>query len=337
MIPLAPSRHRLGRPGRPDRAVRRGDRARLHGHPLPQGRTPSTPSTSGAWAAASSAPGSPGSCSAATSTRRTRSSPCRRRCSRWARSPGFFAVPYTIILYPIIFIFMARLWSVSHRHGYVTTADFVRGRYDSRVLSLAVAVTGFVATMPYIALQLVGIQAVLEVVGLGGGGNWLAKDLPLLIAFVLLAAYTYTSGLRAPGGDRVRQGRADLPRDHRRGDLPADHHRRWLGGASSAPPRRRWPPPTRPPASRTARSSPATGQMWAYATLALGSAMALFMYPALGHRDPLLREPHDDPAQRLDPAGVLLRAGPAGPARLGGDRGRHASRSASTASPTRSW
>src|SRR4051795_3101276 len=110
---------------------------------------------------------------------------------------GFFAVPYTIILYPIIFIFMARLWSVSHRHGYVTTADFVRGRYDSRILSLAVAVTGFVATMPYIALQLVGIQAVLDVVGLGGGGNWLAKDAPLLIAFVLLAAYTYTSGLRA--------------------------------------------------------------------------------------------------------------------------------------------
>src|SRR5512146_1745092 len=90
---------------------------------------------------------------------------------------GFFAVPYTIVLYPIIFIFMARLWSVSHRHGYVTTADFVRGRYDDRGLSLAVAVTGFVATMPYIALQLVGIQAVLEVAGLGGGDNIIAKDL----------------------------------------------------------------------------------------------------------------------------------------------------------------
>ena len=90
---------------------------------------------------------------------------------------GFFAVPYTIILYPIIFIFMSRLWSVSHRHGYVTPADFVEGRSGSRVLSLAVAVTGFLAMMPYIALQLVGIQAVLEVVGVGGGGNWDAKDL----------------------------------------------------------------------------------------------------------------------------------------------------------------
>src|ERR687889_1876971 len=111
---------------------------------------------------------------------------------------GFFAVPYTIVLYPIIFIFMARLWSVSHRHGYVTTADFVRGRYDDRTLSLAVAVTGFVATMPYIALQLVGIQAVLEVAGVGGGDNIVAKDAPLFIAFAVLAPFTYSSGLRAP-------------------------------------------------------------------------------------------------------------------------------------------
>src|SRR5207302_9011006 len=108
---------------------------------------------------------------------------------------GFFAVPYTIVLYPIIFVFMARLWSVSHRHGYVTPADFVRGRYDSRGLALAVALTGFVATMPYIALQLVGIQAVLDVMGVGGSGNKLVADLPLLIAFAALAASTYSSGL----------------------------------------------------------------------------------------------------------------------------------------------
>ena len=178
---------------------------------------------------------------------------------------GFFAVPYTIILYPIIFIFMARLWSVSHRHGYVTTADFVRGRYDSRVLSLAVAVTGFVATMPYIALQLVGIQAVLDVVGLGGSGNWLAKDAPLLIAFVLLAAYTYTSGLRAPAVIAFVKDALIylviivaiiyLPHEVRR--LGA-HLRRGAGT--------RWPRPTRPPASRPARSSRAPARRPSRAT-----------------------------------------------------------------------
>ncbi|MDA8193589.1 MAG: sodium:solute symporter [Thermaerobacter sp.] len=109
---------------------------------------------------------------------------------------GFFAVPYTVVVYPIMFVVMPRLWRVSKQHGYVTPADFVRGRYDSSLLALAVAITGIVAVMPYIALQLVGIQAVLAGMGLTGTG--LTKDLPLIIAFAILAAYTYTSGLRAP-------------------------------------------------------------------------------------------------------------------------------------------
>jgi SSS family solute:Na+ symporter len=30
---------------------------------------------------------------------------------------GFFAVPYTVILYPIVLVFLPRLWSVSHRQA----------------------------------------------------------------------------------------------------------------------------------------------------------------------------------------------------------------------------
>ena len=186
------------RPGRPHRAVRARHRHGLLGHAGGAGRRAWSRSTSGAWAGARSAPGSPGSCSAATSTRPTRSSRCRRRCSRPARWPGSSRCPTRSCSTRSSSSSWRRLWSVSHRHGYVTTADFVRGRFGSRGLSLAVAVTGFLATMPYIALQLVGIQAVLEVVGLGGGDNIIAKDLPLFIAFALLAAYTYSGGLRAP-------------------------------------------------------------------------------------------------------------------------------------------
>src|SRR5208283_2155821 len=98
---------------------------------------------------------------------------------------GFFAMPYTIIAYPFVFMVMPRLWSVSHRHGYITAADFVRGRFDSGALALAVAATGILATMPYIALQLVGIQVVLGAMGVQGSG-WMA-DLPLVGAFVILA------------------------------------------------------------------------------------------------------------------------------------------------------
>jgi SSS family solute:Na+ symporter len=104
---------------------------------------------------------------------------------------GFFAVPYTIVLFPMAFIVAPRLWSVAHRHGYVTPADFVRGRHGSPTLALMIAITGIAATMPYIALQLVGIGAVMRTMGISG--EW-----PLVIAFVILAAYTYQSGLRAP-------------------------------------------------------------------------------------------------------------------------------------------
>jgi solute:Na+ symporter, SSS family len=104
---------------------------------------------------------------------------------------GFFALPYTILVFPLVFLVMPRLWAVASKHRHVTAADYVKGRYASRGLASAVAFTGLLATMPYIALQLVGIQFVLG--GLGIEGEW-----PLVIAFAILAAYTYTSGLRAP-------------------------------------------------------------------------------------------------------------------------------------------
>ncbi|MGH7293957.1 MAG: sodium:solute symporter, partial [Polyangiaceae bacterium] len=55
---------------------------------------------------------------------------------------GFFAMPYTIVAFPLFFVVMPRLWSVSHARGYITGADFVRGRFESPLLALAVALTG---------------------------------------------------------------------------------------------------------------------------------------------------------------------------------------------------
>ena len=104
---------------------------------------------------------------------------------------GFFALPYTIIVYPFVFAIMPMLWKVAHKNGYVTAADVVLGTYRSRGLELAVALTGMLATMPYIALQLIGIGVVIKAMGLSG--EW-----PIIAAFIILALYTYSSGLRAP-------------------------------------------------------------------------------------------------------------------------------------------
>lgn len=108
-----------------------------------------------------------------------------------AGAMGFFAVPYAVIAYPYMMLVLPRLWTVCHRHGYITFADFVAGRYGNRWLTVAIALTGILALMPYIALQLVGMRVVIGALGVTG-------DWPLGVAFVILAAYTYSSGLRAP-------------------------------------------------------------------------------------------------------------------------------------------
>ena len=61
---------------------------------------------------------------------------------------GFFAVPYTIAVFPLVMFTAARMWSVCHEHGYATAADFVRGRHGSAILALLVAITGVVAVPP---------------------------------------------------------------------------------------------------------------------------------------------------------------------------------------------
>ena len=113
-----------------------------------------------------------------------------------AGATGFFAIPYGMLAYPLLFIGFARLWSVARRHGYVTAADFVRGRFGSRSLALAVAITGIAATIPYIALQLFGLQVVIAALGIQTlPGLAAVPNSALLIAFLFLAFYTYSSGL----------------------------------------------------------------------------------------------------------------------------------------------
>ena len=181
---------------------------------------------------------------------------------------GFFAIPYTIMVYPILFIVFPRLWSVAHKHGYITSADFVRGRFGNRWLALAIALTGILATMPYIALQLVGIQVVTRRDGhRDHRPQWRSSA---------------DHRLRHPGGlhlhvrptrtgdDRHRQGRADLRHRDRRGHRGTAPSRRLRQGVRADP---------RGQAAACPTAAGSLGSFSAYATLALGSALALFLYP----------------------------------------------------------
>ncbi len=181
---------------------------------------------------------------------------------------GFFALPYTIIVYPLVFLILPRMWSVAHKHNFITAGDFVQGRYGNRWLALAVAMTGIVATMPYIALQLLGLQVVIGAMGVGTVGVY--GDLPLIIAFVILAAFTYTSGLRAPAMIAVvKDTLIYITVLAMVIVIPIE-----LGGYGKMF--------AMIPPAKLLLAGPKDGnlgQFSAYATLALGSAFALFLYP----------------------------------------------------------
>jgi SSS family solute:Na+ symporter len=178
---------------------------------------------------------------------------------------GFFAVPYAVIAYPYMMLVLPRLWTVCHRHGYVTFADFVKGRYGNRWLTVAIALTGVLALMPYIALQLVGIRVVIGALGIQG--EW-----PLAAAFVILAAYTYSSGLRAPAVIAIVKdvmlyvmvlaALVIIP-------IKLGGYARVFELASQAL-------ATHHPAGTIFLRQ---GQFAAYSTLAIGSAVALMLYP----------------------------------------------------------
>jgi len=186
---------------------------------------------------------------------------------------GFFAVPYTVVVYPMVLFVALRLWSVARARGYVTVADFVAARHGSPGLGLAIALTGIVATMPYIALQLIGIEAVLKTMGIGTQRFMGTDDWPVIIAFLILAVYTYRSGLRAPALIAfVKDALIYIVVITAVIAIPIK-----LGGFDHifAAAHDKFAATPNPNDGLTLPHANLTG----YSTLALGSAMALFLYP----------------------------------------------------------
>jgi SSS family solute:Na+ symporter len=177
---------------------------------------------------------------------------------------AFFAVPYTIVIYPFVFIVFPRLWSVARAHGYITAADFVRGRYGDRWLALAIAVTGIIATLPYIALQLVGLEVVIAAMGVQLSGALVY--LPLIVSFTILAAFDYFSGLRAPAAIAIIKDLMIYITVIAAVIVIPTQLGGWGKVFAAVPPQKLILPHD-------------FGSYTGYATLFMGSALALFLYP----------------------------------------------------------
>src|SRR5487761_1771450 len=74
---------------------------------------------------------------------------------------GYMAVTYQAMVFAFCILVLPRLWKKSKEKGYLTLGDTIKGETGSRALSILFALVGIGALIPYIALQIVGLQGVL--------------------------------------------------------------------------------------------------------------------------------------------------------------------------------
>lgn len=123
----------------------------------------------------------------------------------WAYNRGaaaFYILCYGVLGIVPYFFLGPKAAALGRRHGYVTQAQLICGRFPSRALSLMIAALTVLAFIPYITLQMRGAGIVIEAVTEGHVPLWLGSA----IAYGIVTIYVLFSGVAAVGWTNTFQG-----------------------------------------------------------------------------------------------------------------------------------
>ncbi len=107
-------------------------------------------------------------------------------------APSFYILAYSPLGYIIGYLFLPMVWRLGKSRGYMTWPDFLIDRYGSKLLGGSVALLQFVLMVPYVTLQLTGLQILLTIAGYGRYGGNVAVS----VAFALMSLFVFSAGLR---------------------------------------------------------------------------------------------------------------------------------------------
>ena len=116
--------------------------------------------------------------------------------SGWAYSQGgptLYILAYLTLAYVVSFYILPPIWEVARKYAMQTSSDFFLCRYGNKYLAGFVALIGVVFTVPYLQLQLKGLGIIVEVASFQG----ISRTAAMLMAFTLVAAFIFVSGVRA--------------------------------------------------------------------------------------------------------------------------------------------
>ncbi|HVA33009.1 MAG TPA: hypothetical protein VNG31_02605, partial [Candidatus Baltobacteraceae bacterium] len=107
-------------------------------------------------------------------------------------APAYYILAYGTCGYVIGYFLLPAIWRIGKERSLLTGPDFLQDRYGSRALGVLAAVCQFVLMIPYVTLQLSGLQTLLRIAGYGAYDATAA----VTVAFLLIAFFVFTTGLR---------------------------------------------------------------------------------------------------------------------------------------------
>lgn len=107
-------------------------------------------------------------------------------------APSFYILAYLPFGYIIGYLYLPLVWRLGKSRGLMTWPDFLVDRYGSKLLAGTVASLQFVLMVPYVTLQLTGLQILLTIAGYGHYNGSVAVS----VAFVLMTLFVFSAGLR---------------------------------------------------------------------------------------------------------------------------------------------
>lgn len=123
----------------------------------------------------------------------------------WAYSRGaaaLYIIAYgTTGMIPIYF-FGPKVRRLGEKFGFITQAEILQDRFNSKTLSALLAILSIVVFIPYLTLQMKGAGYVITTISEGAIPQWLGAG----IAYLVVLMYVYFSGVMGVGWTNTFQG-----------------------------------------------------------------------------------------------------------------------------------
>lgn len=107
-------------------------------------------------------------------------------------APAFYIMAYGTVGYILGYFLLPRIWEIGRDRGLLTAPDFFAARYGNKTLATLTALIYAVAVLPYVTLQLSGLQIFITLAGYGN----VDAQLGAIISFLAIVLFVFASGLR---------------------------------------------------------------------------------------------------------------------------------------------